>query len=78
MKVNLNYFKPSSGKFYADGEFDVSDGEKVPMFLIHEHVETLIREAQLPGLQAGHSNFIVSIDASEHPNNHPKLFLPGL
>ena len=56
MKVNLNYFKPSSGKFYADGEFDVSDGEKVPMFLIHEHVETLIREAQLPGLQAGHSD----------------------
>ena len=78
MKVKLTYFKLSSGKFYSDGELEIADDENIPMFLIHQKVATLIRQKRLPGLVSGHSDYIVSVDASEHPNNYPKLFLPGL
>lgn len=69
MKVKLTYFKPS-GKYYSEGEYDTELSDLYEIWL-EVHVK---RFAQcLPGLIAGHSEYIVSVDVPEHPHNHPHL-----
>lgn len=73
MKVNLVYFK-QSGKYYSEGSYETNRKE---LYEIWYDVSLLMQDKELPGLTQGHSNFIVSVDVPEHPNNHPHLILKG-
>ena len=73
MKVNLIYFK-QSGKYYSEGSYETNRKE---LYEIWYDVSLLMQDKELPGLMQGHSNFIVSVDVPEHPNNHPRLILKG-
>lgn len=73
MLVKLDYFKPS-GKWYADGSYrtrreDLGD--------IWREVEDLQRAGKLPGLCAGSSGWIISVQVPDHPHDHPHLVMPG-
>lgn len=76
MRVKLTYFK-SSGKFYADGEYnyDYPNQEVGPLFKIWDDVKEKRECHQLPGLLVGHSDYIILIDVPDHPNAHPTLLL---
>lgn len=72
-KVNLTYFK-RTGKYYSDG-FYTSDLDSLND--IWMEVNKLVDSGSLPGLvkEKGRSEFIVSIDVPDHPNNHPRLII---
>lgn len=71
--VILNYFKPKSGKWYAEGKYQTNEDT---MFRIQDEVRRIAKAARLPGLIPGHSNFIVHIECPEHQYNIPKLIIP--
>ena len=73
VKVELTYFSPTSGKYYASGEYETN---RLHMHEVFDEVAELVRHRQLPGLVQGHGNWIVSISVPRHPNNHPHLVIP--
>lgn len=73
MLVKLSYFKPT-GKWYSDGEMTV---DPMPLYEIWGRVASLAQGRLLPGLQEGHSEFIVLVDVPDHPHAHPHLIIPG-
>lgn len=86
MRVKLTYFKPT-GKFYASGEFDSQcpshELTRYPEWIIGPYlhaiwveVAVLVEAKRLPGLEEGHSDFLVSVDVPDHPHNHPHLIWP--
>lgn len=58
MRINLTYFKPS-GKFYADGSFEVPDAQA------HHFTIAMVRNMlglrMLPGLVNNHSYYHVLV-----------------
>lgn len=70
--VHLTYFKPT-GKYYSEASV-MSAGPE--LFDIWDDVRTWMRTQCLPGLMAGHSEFIVLVEVPDHPNAHPHLMLP--
>ncbi len=75
MRVLLTYFRPS-GKFYSEGEYEAWDGK--PLYEIWADVKSLMIAKCLPGLMAGHDDYIVSIDVPAHPTRHPHLIIPDM
>lgn len=72
MKVNLNYFKPTTGKFYSTGSYET---EKEQIYEIFEEVRELRFNGKLPDLVEGCTQFIVHIDVPDHHMNYPALIL---
>ncbi len=70
-KVELTYFK-QSGKYYSTASY-TSQEEK--LFKIFEEVREMKRIGKLPGLVSGCTEFLVLINVSNHPHNHPRLIL---
>ena len=71
--VKLVYYK-RSGKFYDQGELHVD--ESLELFRIWGHVRDLRDRGQLPGLIEGAGKeYIVSVDAPGHRNEHPHLLM---
>ncbi|CAG0943404.1 hypothetical protein ANRL1_01327 [Anaerolineae bacterium] len=70
--VKLEYFK-EFGKWHADGEYHTNEFE---LYRIWFEVEAKLRHRILPGLMAGHSDFIVSVNVPGHPHEHPHLIIP--
>lgn len=70
-KIKLTYFR-RSGKYYSDGEYVTQNTD---MFAVFEEVRRMYEGGVLPGLVAGHSYFIVYIDANMHPRGYPGLIL---
>lgn len=71
MLVKLTYFR-LGGKFACEGEYET---DKQLLFEIHGEVQERIEAGRLPGLIAGLSKYIVSVDVPEHPHNHPRLVM---
>lgn len=75
MIVKLTYFKPETGKYYAEGEMHM-DKDRA-LYKIFQDVEDAWEARILPGLQPMHSAFIVHINAQGHPHSHPHILVPG-
>ena len=73
MIIKLTYFK-QSGKYYTAEDMYILEKD-TPLYEIWAKVEQLKIDKKLPGLMEGHSDFIVLVDAPEHPHNHPHLIL---
>lgn len=71
-KVELTYFKRTSGKYYSDGSY-ISNKEH--LIEIWEEVEKMLACKRLPGLINGASEYHVLVNVPEHPHDHPKLIL---
>jgi hypothetical protein len=56
--IILTYFK-ASGKYYSQGQLEVSNADRP--WEIYEHVRQLLQTRNLPGLIPGHSNFTVHV-----------------
>jgi hypothetical protein len=67
--VKLTYFK-QGGKYYSEGEYET---QLEPLHEIFDEVREIYRRKRLPGLMAGHSDFIVLIEVPDHPHDHPHL-----
>lgn len=73
-RVDLTYFR-TTGKFYSEGSYETTVQH---LWQIWEEVDRMRRERRLPGLQEGHSNYIVLVDVPDHEHNHPVLIgIPG-
>ena len=68
-KIKLIYFK-KTGKYYTEGIY-YSNGAY--MFDIEREVKQMRDNKKLPGI--GGSDWIIYIDAGEHPNAYPFLIL---
>lgn len=71
-EVKLTYFK-EAGKYYAHAEYVTYCKHLWQMW---EEIRGMMTSRTLPGLQSGHSNYIVQVDVPEHPFNHPALLRP--
>lgn len=60
--VKLTYFKPSSGKYYAEATYETPS---VLDFEIHKEVRSMTMLQTLPGLRPNHSSFIVLIEPTD-------------
>jgi hypothetical protein len=71
--VKVTYFK-RSGKYYTHCEYET---EEVSLLSIWSEVIRMKENGTLPGLSSGgvDSEFIISVDVPDHPNNHPKLIV---
>ena len=72
LTVKLTYFK-DTGKYYTHGEYET---EYKPLGKIWDEVRDMADEQRLPGLNAGHSDFIISVDVPGHKHEHPRLIIP--
>jgi len=63
MIVKLTYFKPS-GKYYTDSVYNAN---ATTLHDVCAEVRNLKEEKGLPGLAAGHSDFIVLVIVDEVP-----------
>jgi hypothetical protein len=74
MTVELIYFKPHSGKYYAHGSYQT---KLTSLSEIWSEVASLRMNGKLPGIAESSSmqEFIVSVAVPDHPDNHPKLIV---
>jgi hypothetical protein len=61
MRVKLTYFKPS-GKYYIDVVEDIKVSQE---YLLLDEIKKLARTKLLPGLNPGHSDFIILVSDEE-------------
>jgi len=71
--VHLTYFKPT-GKYYSTGEYATTADH---LYEVWEDVRGMLDRRELPGLQRGHSLYIVHVDVPDHPHRHPHLVIAG-
>lgn len=68
-KITLQYFK-KSGKYYSEGHYFT---EKSYMGDVFDEIYQKLKDENLPGLRRGAVEFIIYVDADEHPNGFPAL-----
>ncbi len=73
MLIKLTYYK-ENGKYYSTGEYET---RRDLLFEVWSEVRDMLEDGKLPGLVDGHSPFIISVDAPDHPHNHPHLIMPN-
>ena len=72
-KITLTYFK-SSGKYYTTGIYYTSEKD---MWGVFDEVKDKQARGFLPDLvEGGGREFLIHVDASEHPNGYPALIRP--
>jgi len=66
--VKLEYFRPESGKYYTDGEYetDLSDLTEIWYEVIDKK-----RNEELPGING--NEWIIYVRVPDHPCDHPKI-----
>ncbi len=68
-KIKLTYFK-QTGKYYSEGSYLT---EKEQMFEISDEIKKMKNENKLPEISG--SEWIIYVDADNHPNGYPLLIL---
>lgn len=73
MRVEIEYFRHDSGKFYTNESYDTNE---TTLHGIWDELRERMRAGSWPGLIAGQHDFITRVNVPGHLHEHPRLIMP--